>query len=445
MIKRIRVKGYKSLQDVEVVLQPLSVLFGPNSAGKSNFLDVLQLLSNIATSRTLKEAFAPPYRGQPLESFTFGPEGVQGLVAQESASFSVEVDVELSPGVVDAVNRLIRDMRKTKSDDGGESETVRLASVREQYLRYRIDIEIQPKSGILRVTDEYLAALSSDGQVSKKRNPFLEGVGDRLHLRMEGQAHPTYYDRYLDHSMLSLPLYPPHYPHLVAVRQELASWFFFYFEPRERMRAANPVKEVRHIGLMGQDLAAFLNTLRALDERQFRNIERSLHMIIPSMTGIDVSVSLLGEVELRLLEGGTPVPARVLSEGTLRVLGLLALGGAKDPVAVVGFEEPENGIHPRRVRLIAEHLKTRAASGTQLIVTTHSLTLLDLLPDESLYVVRKIGGRTEVKPFTDWGWGGLGRSPEIRTALDAEEGTAVTEEGTAVTKAERVLRGDFDA
>ena len=84
---------------------------------------------------------------------------------------------------------------------------------------------------------------------------------------MEGQAHPTYHERYLDHSILSLPLYPPHYPHLVALRQELASWFFFYFEPRERMRAANPVKEVRHIGLMGEELAAFLNTLRALDER----------------------------------------------------------------------------------------------------------------------------------------------------------------------------------
>ena len=79
---------------------------------------------------------------------------------------------------------------------------------------------------------------------------------------MEGQAHPSYHERYLDHSILSLPLYPPHYPHLVAIRQELANWFIFYFEPRERMPAPSPVKETRHIGLMGEDLAAFLNTLR---------------------------------------------------------------------------------------------------------------------------------------------------------------------------------------
>lgn len=117
----------------------------------------------------------------------------------------------------------------------------------------------------------------------------------------------------------------------VAFRQELASWFFFYFEPRERMRAPNPVKEVRHIGLMGEELAAFLNTLRALDSPQFEAVEKALRMIIPNISGIDVNVNDLGEVELKLIEGTTPIPSRLLSEGTLRVLGLLALGGAKEP------------------------------------------------------------------------------------------------------------------
>ncbi len=57
MLKRIRIQGYKSLPDVAVKLSPLTLLFGPNAAGKSNFLDALQLLSKLATSRTLKEAF----------------------------------------------------------------------------------------------------------------------------------------------------------------------------------------------------------------------------------------------------------------------------------------------------------------------------------------------------------------------------------------------------
>src|SRR5271166_3089407 len=96
----------------------------------------------------------------------------------------------------------------------------------------------------------------------------------------------------------------PHYSHLVALRHELESWLSFYFEPRERMRAPNPVKEVHQIGLRGEELAAFLNTLRALDARQFGAVEEALHMVIPSITGIHVEVNSLGEVELRLREGG---------------------------------------------------------------------------------------------------------------------------------------------
>ena len=434
MLKRIHVKGYKSLEDVSVSLEPLSVLFGPNAAGKSNFLDVLQLLSRIAVSRTLKEAFDPPYRGKPLESFTFGPGGLNRLIRQEAASFSVEVDVELSPYVVSEVDRQIREMRKGKSADASGRENRKPpASVREKNLRYRIKVEILPKSGILRVEDEYLAAMTSRGTVTKARQPFLEQKGDRLHLRMERQAHPTYYDRYLDHSILSLPLYPPHYPHLVAMRQELSRYFFFYFEPRERMRAPGPVKEVRHIGLMGEDLAAFLNTLKAVDEPQFHAVEKALHQIIPSIRGIDVDVNSLGEVDLSLVEDELRIPARVVSEGTLRILGLLALGGVKDPPALLGFEEPENGIHPRRVKLIAELLKTRAATGqSQLIVTTHSPILPDLIPDSSLLVCTKGQGRTQIARFETWG--ALGRRRDIDEALDEQ-----------LTPSQRIMRGDFDA
>ena len=96
MLKRIHIEGYKSLCNVEVCLSPLTLLFGPNAAGKSNFLDALQLLSKLATSRTLKEAFDPPYRGKPLESFTIEEKGIKGLIEQERLVFSIEADLCLS-------------------------------------------------------------------------------------------------------------------------------------------------------------------------------------------------------------------------------------------------------------------------------------------------------------------------------------------------------------
>ncbi len=233
-----------------------------------------------------------------------------------------------------------------------------------------------------------------------------------------------------------MPHYAPHYPHLVAAFRELESWLFFYFEPRERMRLANPLKEVRHIGLMGEDLAAFLRTLQALEPRQFEAVERALHALMPDIDAIEVDVNDLGEVELRLREGEVAIPARVLSEGTLRLLGLLALAGAGDTPSLVGFEEPENGVHPRRIALIAEMLKTRAASGeAQHIVTTHSPVLCDLLPDESLFVAQRAGRETRIERFS--AWGPLGRGCGIDQALDDRE--------DALPVSRRILRGDFDA
>jgi predicted ATPase len=144
----------------------------------------------------------------------------------------------------------------------------------------------------------------------------------------------------------------------------------------------------------------------------------------------------LGAVELRLLEGKTPIPARVLSEGTLRILGLLSLEGAKERPALLGFEEPENGVHPRRISLIAEFLKTRPEIGdTQVIVTTHSPILPDLIPDKYLYVCRKTKGGTKIDPYKAT-WGSLGRTQDIDHALNDEGGLSISE---------RMVRGDFDA
>lgn len=432
MIRRIHIEGYKSINNLEVRPRPLTVLFGPNAAGKSNFLDAIQLLSRAVTARTLKEAFEAPYRGMPLESFTFDPEGIAGHLKKNSLKFTIEVDVDLSTDTVNAIERQIAEMRS-----GAASSEPKREIIRERSLRYRLTIEILPKSGILRVADEYLAALKSNGQLKTSRKPFLERQERRLHLRLEGQAHPTFHEIGLDHTLVSRPLYPPHYPHLAAFRRELAGWSFFYFEPRERMRASNPVKEVRQIGLMGEDLAAFLNTLRVVDSSHFRAIEKALHTLIPRVQGIDVEPNNLGEVELRLLEDGVAVPARLVSEGTLRMLGLLAVAGAKDTPTLVAFEEPENGIHPRRIQFLAEFFKSRSVRAeTQFIITTHSSLLPDLLPSNSLFVCRREKASTIIKPFIDDG--PLLRQPAIQSGLEDKD-------ENDIKISERILRGDFDA
>ena len=438
MLKRIKIQGYKSLADVEVHLGYLAVLVGPNASGKSNFLDALQLLSRIATCRTLREAFAPPHRGYPLESFTFGQEGIKELRERERISFRIEADVQLSAAVVEKVNQQIQKMKPPPTTDRENKDSPapkRLLPVREKNLRYRIEIEMLPKQGILRVADEYLAALTAKGEVKQNRKPFLERIENRLYLRMEGQAHSTCYELPLDQSLLSMRYSPVHYPHVAAMHHELASWCTHYFEPRERMRFPTPAKEVDHIGLMGEELANYLHTIKTHNERQFESIEKALHSIIPSITGIEVDINDLGEVELNLREGERGMSIRVLSEGTLRILGLLALVGSKEPPALVGFEEPENGVHSRRIDLIAKFLDARRLlERTQYIVTTHSPLLLEFVRPEFLHVCHKVDGQTEIEPFKT-------RLKSLWPKLDIEKAFQAEDE---MSIPKRVLRGDLD-
>src|SRR5437867_4260350 len=135
MLKRVKIQGFKSLADVEVHLQPLSVFFGPNASGKSNFLDALQLLSRMTTSNRLKDAFEPPYRGISLESFTFGQKGIESLLMQEKAAFVIEVDVEISQTTTDAIKNTMQLLKGVEVKE----------YIRQKYLRYRIEIEMLPQ------------------------------------------------------------------------------------------------------------------------------------------------------------------------------------------------------------------------------------------------------------------------------------------------------------
>jgi AAA15 family ATPase/GTPase len=95
MINRVRIQGYKSLRDVELCLRPLTVIFGPNAAGKSNLFDALALLSRIVQGYTLNEAFKG-HRGAPAESFYYSDGGLPALLKRSHVEFRIEVDVALS-------------------------------------------------------------------------------------------------------------------------------------------------------------------------------------------------------------------------------------------------------------------------------------------------------------------------------------------------------------
>jgi len=110
-------------------------------------------------------------------------------------------------------------------------------------------------------------------------------------------------------------------------------------------------------------------------------------------------------VLLWMQEGKFELPAWMLSTGTLRVLALLALLRHPDPPPLICVEEIENGLDPRTVHLVVDEIRRATGDGrTQVLLTTHSPYLLDLLDLSDLVLVMR-------RP---------GEPPEFRRPSDSE-------------------------
>lgn len=417
MLRKLKIMGYKSFRSLNLALKPLTIIFGPNASGKSNFLDALYFVSRAVNQKNLKEAFEG-HRGLPLESFYYGDTGYEELLKKSNLQCSFEIDIELSPLVIRRIEEIVEGKRR-----GIDSRTSKKI-ITERFLRYRITIEGSPETGYLRVMDERLCAIKRNGE-EKKRNPFLEREGNRIHLRMEGQAHPIFHEIGLDHTIVSTALYEPHYPHITAFRLELANYYTYYLEPKALMREEVPLADIENLGPRGENLAAFLNTLKNKHSKDFESLNLSLKRVLPTNTAIDIEQLKEGRVGLRLSENGFWFSARLISEGTLRLIGLLAAIHPKNPATLVAFEEPENGVHPVRLRIISTALKNAVQEHKkQIIITTHSPILPEYFDNQSLFVCTKEKNQTVIKPFSTFG--PVFRRKDIEHALE-----------------DRILRGDF--
>jgi predicted ATPase len=359
-----------------------------------------------------------------LESVYYDKGSLSDLLEKPSHNITFEIDVELSDPVVQETEQKIRDLRKgidiEEQNDGGQDKN----RITQRSLRYNLDLEILSSSGVVRVTNERLAALRRHGEGEKHRTPFIEKVNGKLSLRMEGQARPTMHETGLDYTIVSTSLYAPHYPHLTAFREEMSRCRFYYFEPRALMRAANAIADVTRLGPRGEELAAFYHTLSIRKPKQFEALKLAANQLLPRLKTLEVERTDKAELYLRVWEDEASYSNRLISEGTLRVLGLLAVLSPTSNATTIGYEEPENGVHPRRLRNIADLLMNSADGSRQILVNTHSPILPTYFPNQSLLVCRRNEGATEFVPFTSTG--DLFRAREIDESL-----------------AERIIRGDY--
>ena len=184
---------------------------------------------------------------------------------------------------------------------------------------------------------------------------------------------------------------------LVRAADEVLAWQFLTLSP-ERMGL--PVPQQRTKGAVrlasdGSNVADFLLDLRRLDANAFNGIVETMAFVLPYAKDIQptlTSSDIERKAWLQLSEDTFKVPGWLLSTGTLRMLALLALLRHPSPPPLIVVEEIENGLDPRSIHLIVEEIRSAVLSGvTQVIVTTHSPYLLDLLTLEHLVVVERDG------------------------------------------------------
>jgi len=119
-----------------------------------------------------------------------------------------------------------------------------------------------------------------------------------------------------------------------------------------------------------------------------------LRSVLPYVDDLQPAITseLERNVYLSLTEKGIAekIPGWLLSQGTLRILALLVLLRHPHPPSVIIIEEIENGLDPRTIHLLVEEIRAFVQSGKgQIIATTHSPYLLDLLPLSQIIVVER--------------------------------------------------------
>ena len=363
----------------ELELKPLNVLIGPNGSGKSNLIEVIGLLQ-----ATPRELVTPIVEGGGVADWIWQGE-------PKASSAEVEVATE---GPNDQLLRYrlafagqhFRLIDERLEDDHSRPDQDQL----------RVYFESNGTEAALSYIDVEGAARLKEGAKTRRQ---VYGIDTNEEDESVEPKRVISHRRSMNHqeSILAQIRDPDHYPELSHIAQEFGrsclyrEWSFGRNTP-----ARLPQKpDLPNSYLMedGRNLGLVLNRLtRNLDDKQrLLDVLRNLYK---DVSDFHVNIEF-GTIQVFLQEGKVTVPATRLSDGTIRYLCLLTILCHPTPPPLVCIEEPELGLHPDILPGLAELLR-EASQRCQLIVTTHSDTLVDALTDtpESVVVCQKENGQT---------------------------------------------------
>jgi len=351
MIRELRVRGFKSLYDETVALGNLTFVVGRNGSGKSNFADVFAFLA---------EAMVTP------------------LLAVFNARGGIEV------------------VRHRKAPRGHPANL-------------RISVELGNLSGSATATYSFEVAAEKDyGFVVKEEHCEVSqpgGGGELFHREgVKFTSSATGLVPALDPASLALPLVGGD-SRFAPVRDALAGMRVYSLEP-SKLRDTQKPDVGTSLHRDGGNATSVLDEIKRSSPTDMQRVCDILGTVVPQTTAVRAR-KLGKELTLQFDQSwGESAPVRFdafsMSDGTLRIVGLLAAVYQRQTPSLLLIEEPEATIHPGALGSVLDLIR-HASRRTQVIVTTHSPDVLDAewIHDEHLRIAWWENGVTRVTELAE--------------------------------------------
>ena len=392
-LRRVRIRGYKSIAFCDVTLEPLTILVGRNASGKSNFLDALAFVRDaMATNIT----DAAKRHG-----------GWQSMLCRMSPDGQITIETEVTQA--------------------------------QQRATYGFTLREGPSASPVLIHEWFRTEENGDNpsfDLSGKYDPTSKTVGYEWNFHHPSVACSQVPQPRPDRLWLGSFGNQP----FIDISDGLRFSGYYNFNPeimrRPQIHAAGELLERD-----GRNLASVIETTREIEAWAVERAGRYLRSITKTtgFAGVDQSGGY-ETLRFRVAHNGQAEPlefsASSMSDGTLRAFAALVaafqMALPHGYPSLVAIEEPETALHPAAMRALVAAMD-EATLRTQILLTTHSPDLLDAaeVKPANVRVVQMIDGQTVIGPVDEAGveivtrnlstLGGLERENQLEPDLDDQD------------------------
>lgn len=394
MITRLKVVGFKNLENVDLYLGPFNCIAGPNGVGKSNLFDAIQFLSALA-DRPIIEAIQMVRGGDdPYAIFSRHTSGKIELLVEMIIPRSGRDDFGQPASASATFLQYKLELRIVADETMPSGNRIRVVLEELNYLRKgaakdRLGFDADRKwvDSVIVSTKRTRKFISSEEDA--KRGTIITLSADRMKgegkSKRGGGKPPTFSAEVLPRTVLSSAQNADEHRTAVLVRQEMRAWRQLQLEP-SYLRAPDNFDAPDRIDTNGAHIPSTLWRLK----NQLRNedveteVANALSALVEGVQGLRVERDDSRRV-LRLMmrdQSGLELPASSLSDGTMRFVALAVVERDPKEIGVICLEEPENGIHPQRIGAMLGLLYDIASDASiacdqsnplrQVLISTHS-------------------------------------------------------------------------